>query len=194
MFLLSLSSVCLTCCRYIAFSLQLFSLSSLSCCLNSFGWVEFSLGTLLLILTTTMKGLMWCLTYHSRLFCSASTHTCILAIFFLYTYNLSISFLGCSSLFNVMTFLVFLSVSSSSLFVYFTVPAPYFIKETAHVFIAMILVYFSWLILFSSVILSKSSPSSCCFPWFCFFLKYLDIYIHFSQLPYFFHYHTSPVL
>ena len=70
-----------------------------------------------------------------------------------------------------MTFLGFLSVSSSSLFVYFTVPAPYFIKETAYVFIAMILVYFSWLILFSSVILSKSSPSSCCFPWFCFFYK-----------------------
>ena len=43
--LLSLSYICLTCCPYIAFPLQLFSLFSLSCCLNSFGCVEFSLGT-----------------------------------------------------------------------------------------------------------------------------------------------------
>ena len=44
------------------FPLHLFSLCSLSCCLHSFGCVEFSLGTVLLILTTTMKGSRWCLT------------------------------------------------------------------------------------------------------------------------------------
>ena len=54
-------------------------------------------------------------------------------------YSLSTLHVGCSSLFNVMTFLVFLSISSSLLFVHFTVPAPYLIKETAYVFIAMIL-------------------------------------------------------
>ena len=139
---LPLSSICLTYCPYIAFPVHLFSLSSFSRRLNSFGWVEFSLGTVLLILTAAIKGSMWCLVYHPRLF-SASTYT-LHPInppppSILETYTLSISLLGYSFLFNVMTFLVFLSVSSSSLFVHFTIPALYLLKETAHVFIAMIL-------------------------------------------------------
>ena len=123
-------------------SIYLVSLHFLVASFGSFGWVEFSLGTVLLILTATIKGSMWCLVYHPRLF-SASTYPlhpinppppAILE-----TYTLSISLLGSSFLFNVMTFLVFLSISSGSLFVHFTIPASYLLKETAHVFIAVIL-------------------------------------------------------
>ena len=86
---------------------------------------------------------MWCLTYHLRLFSCAFTH--ILHSINPFpssipdTYNLSTLLLGCSSLLIVMTFLVFLFISSSSLFIHFTKPAPYLIKERPHVFIAMFL-------------------------------------------------------
>ena len=62
-----------------------------------------------------------------------------LLIFSLDTCNLTISLLGCSYLFIVMTFLVFLFISSSLLFVHFKIPVTYLIKNTVHVYIAMIL-------------------------------------------------------
>ena len=70
-----------------------------------------------------------------------------------------------------MTFLGFLSVSSSSLFVYFTKPAPYFIKETAYVFIAMILVY-----LINFVLLSYSLQKFS-------FILLLSLILFFSKIP-----------
>ena len=143
MLLLSLSSICLMYCPFITFPLQLFSLSSLFCCLNSFGCVEFSLGTVLLILIALIKGSMWCFTYHRRLFPSPFTQIFHFVNPFppsiLDTDNLSTSLLKCSSWVIAMTCLVFLFISSSCLLVHFIIPAPYLIKETAHVFIVKIL-------------------------------------------------------
>ena len=143
---------------YIAFPLQLFSLSSLPYC--SFDCVEFSLGAVLLILIATIKGSMWCLTYHPRLLSSAFAHifnpVSPLPPSILDTYNLSKSLLGCSSIFIFMTFLVFRSISSNSHFV--TIPAPYLIKETAHLFIAMILFLSLNLLFMINFVLLKYSP------------------------------------
>ena len=65
--LLSLSSICIKFCPYIVFPLQLFifSVSSLPYCLNSFGCVEFLLGTVLLIITATIKdSVIRCYVWH----------------------------------------------------------------------------------------------------------------------------------
>ena len=55
---------------------------------------------------------------------------------------MSTSLLRHNSLFNLKTFLVFLSIPSSSLFVHFTKSAPYLIKETAHVLSLLFMINF----------------------------------------------------
>ena len=101
------------------------------------------------------------MTYHPRLFSSPFTHIFHfinpLPPSILDTDNLSTSLLRCSSLFIAMTFLVFLFISSSSLFVHFTIPASYLITETAHVFTAIILFLPLSLIFMINFVLFKHS-------------------------------------
>ena len=86
---------------------------------------------------------MWCLKYLLRLFFSLFTHILhpvnFLPSSVLDICNLSTSLIQCSSLLIVMTFLVFLYTLPRLFFVCFTITAPYHIKETAHVFTALIL-------------------------------------------------------
>ena len=91
----------------------------------------------MLLFLTTIKPSMWHLIYHSRFLTFASTH--ILHPISLVSPSVLDTFNITSRVWFhiVITFLVFMSISSSPFFVHFTIPAPYLIKETAHVFIAM---------------------------------------------------------
>ena len=86
---------------------------------------------------TTIKPSMWHLIYHPRFLTFAFTHILhpisLVSPSVLDTFNIN----SRVWFHIVITFLVFMSISSSPLFVHFTIPAPYLIKETAYVFIAM---------------------------------------------------------
>ena len=75
------------------------------------------------------------LTYQLKLFSSLLTQLSQLIRplppFFMGTYILATSLLGCSSLFIVMIFLHFLSISGSSSLFHLIVPAPYLMSDTA---------------------------------------------------------------
>ena len=75
------------------------------------------------------------LTYQLKLFSSLLTQLSQLIRplppFFLGRYILATSLLGCSSLFIVMIFLDFLSISRSSSLFHLIVPAPYLMNDTA---------------------------------------------------------------
>ena len=155
--------------------------------------MEFSLGTVLLILAATLKSSMWCLNYHSSLFFPPFT-SILHAMNPLFPCILSKSLLRCSSLFTVMTFpwlshqVRFLSISWYLGHILSKKQPMYLVPYYSYHW-----VYFSWLILFFSYILSKSSPSSP-FPWLCCILKYLDTYINFPQIPWSFHHQASLLL
>ena len=110
---------------------------------NSLGSIVSSCVVILLVLTAASNGSRLFLRYHPRLFSSLFTlfsHPIShLPPFFLETCNRAISLCGCNSLFIVISFLVFLSVSCSSFLFHLSIPAPYLKMETAHVFSVVIL-------------------------------------------------------
>ena len=83
-------------------------------------------------------------------------------------------------------FLAFLSISSNLLIVDFTITVPYLIKETAHVFIVIILsLPLSLLFIIDFVLLEYFIGKFSFIPLSLILLysKMLDIYTHFPQLP-----------
>ena len=113
-----------------------------------FSFLEFfrvncsSCAIALLGLTASSNGSILFLTYHPRPFSSLFTlfsHPIShLPPFLLGTYNRATSLLGCNSLFIVINFLFFLSISCSSFLLHLSIPAPFLKMETAQVFSAVI--------------------------------------------------------
>ena len=94
-------------------------------------------------LTATSKGSILFLTCHPRPFYSLFTlflqSISALPPFFPETHNHATTLLGCNSLFIVIHFLVFLSISCSLLLFYLSIPSPYLKMESAQVFSAVFL-------------------------------------------------------
>ena len=148
----SLFSISLANCPCILFAAHSFFLYSLVF-LNSLGSTVSSFVIVPYVLTETSNGsnflfyficlffifyfyYYFFLTYHPSLFSSLFTLFSYpispLPPYFLETYNCPTSLLGCNSLFIVMNFLVFVSVSFSSFLFHLSIPAPYLKIDTAH--------------------------------------------------------------
>ena len=138
---LSLSSISRANCPCILFEVHSFFLCSSLVFLNSLGLNVSSCVIALLVLTATSHHSILFLMYHPRPFSSLfmlfSHPISPLPPFLLETYNRATSLLGCNSLFIVINFLAFLSISCSSFLFHLSIPAPHLKMETAQVFSAI---------------------------------------------------------
>ena len=141
--LLSLLSISLANCPCILFPFHSYFLCYFSVFLNSLRSTVSTFVIVLLVLTSTSNGSILFSTYQPRPFSSLFTlfsHPISpLQSFFQETYIRAASFFGCNSLFIVINFLVFLSISCSSCLFYLGIWAPYLTMETAQVFSVIIL-------------------------------------------------------
>ena len=140
---LSLPSISLANYLSMLYAIHSFFLCSSLVFLNSLGSTVSSCVIVQLVLTTTSSSSIMLLLYHPRpfspLFTLFSHPISPLPPFFRKTYNCTTSLLGCNSLFIVIDFLVFLSISCSSFLFHLSISAPYLKMETAQVFSAHIL-------------------------------------------------------
>ena len=128
----------ITYCPCILFCFHSFSVCFASFTLYSFGFTVSEMLTTLLSPTFPSNAPSLFLTYELQLFSSLATQLSQLIRplppLFLGTYILATSLLGCSSLFIVMIFLDFLSISGSFSLFHFIVPDSSVMNDTAQVY------------------------------------------------------------